>query len=405
MKEKLLNRFLSYVTVDTMSDETNEACPSTQGQFELAKLVEAELKKIGLEEVVLDDNCYLTAKLPANEEGRIPVGFIAHFDTAPDCSGKDVKPQVIRGYKGGDIPLGTSGISLNFAKEPYLEKYIGHDLITTDGTTLLGADDKAGVAEIVTAVEMLKADPSIKHGDIYIGFTPDEEIGRGADKFPLDRFKAEIAYTIDGGAPGELQFENFNAASAKVIFKGVSVHPGSAKDIMINSQGMAAAFHCSMPKYEVPENTEEYEGFYHLTSMSGNVERSELHYIIRDFSESGFEERKNYMREKVQGLKACMPLGASVSLEIKDSYRNMKEIIDKHKDMIDKAKIAITNAGVTPMIVPIRGGTDGARLSFMGLPCPNIFTGGHNFHGKLEYISLDIMTKAVKTILNIAKII
>ena len=398
MKEILKNRFISYITIDSQSDEASESCPSTQGQFKVANLVKSELEKIGLKDIVLDKNCYLTALLPANNGGSTPaIGFIAHFDTAPDCSGKDIKPQIVNKYNGQELKLGNSGLTL----KPE-EAYKGHDLITTDGTTLLGADDKAGVTEIVTAVEFLSQHPEVKHGNIYVGFTPDEEIGRGADLFPLDRFKAKWAYTVDGGPKGELEYENFNAASATVEFEGVSIHPGTAKDVMINSQTLAAKFHTEMPEMETPEHTDGYDGFFHLTDMEGCTEHSKLVYIIRDFDAENFQKRQDFLKNKVADWNK--KLGAErVKLTIKESYRNMYEKVAAHQHILDLAKEAMKNAGVEPKVVPIRGGTDGARLSYMGLPCPNLFTGGHNFHGRYEYISLDIMQKAVETIINIAK--
>lgn len=400
MKEIIKKRFFSYITIDTQSNESNETCPSTEGQFKIANLVKSELEKLGLKEIVLDKNCYLTALLPSNSDKAIPaIGFISHFDTAPDCSGTNVKPQIINNYQGGELKLGNSNLVLK--PEEY---YKGHDLITTDGTTLLGADDKAGVTEIVTAVEFLLNHPEIKHGDIYIGFTPDEEIGRGADLFPLDRFKAKWAYTVDGGAPGELEFENFNAAQATVEFEGVSIHPGSAKDVMVNSQTLAAKFHTQMPEKETPEHTDGYEGFFHLTDMEGCTEHSKLVYIIRDFDAENFQKRQDYLINKAKEWNE--KLGAErVKVTIKESYRNMYEKVASHQHILDLAKEAMKKAGVEPKVVPIRGGTDGARLSYMGLPCPNLFTGGHNFHGKYEYISLNIMEKAVETIINICKLI
>ena len=400
MKEIIKNRFFSYITIDTQSNESNECCPSTEGQFKIANLVKEELVKLGLKDIVLDKNCYLTALLPSNSEKAIPaIGFISHFDTAPDCSGANVKPQITKNYQDGEIKLGNSGLTL----KPE-ESYKGHDLITTDGNTLLGADDKAGVTEIVTAVEYLINHPEIKHGDIFIGFTPDEEIGRGADLFPLDRFKAKWAYTVDGGAAGELEYENFNAAQATVEFEGVSIHPGTAKDVMINSQTLAAKFHCDMPEMETPEHTDGYDGFFHLTDMEGCTEHSKLIYIIRDFDADNFLKRQEFLKNKANEWNK--KLGSErVKVTIKESYRNMYEKVASHQHILDLAKEAMKKAGVEPKVVPIRGGTDGARLSYMGLPCPNLFTGGHNFHGKYEYISLNVMEKAVETIINICKIL
>ena len=400
MKEIIKNRFFSYITINSQSDEANEACPSTQGQLKVANLVKIELEKLGLKDIVLDCNCYLTALLPKNTDKEIPaIGFISHLDTAPDCSGNNVNPQIVSNYQGGDLKLGNTELVL----KPEIA-YKGHDLVTTDGTTLLGADDKAGITEIVTAVEYLLNHPEIKHGDIYIGFTPDEEIGRGADLFPLDRFKAKWAYTVDGGPLGELEFENFNAAQATIEFEGVSIHPGSAKDVMINSQTLAAKFHCEMPEKETPEHTDGYDGFFHLTDMEGCTEHSKLIYIIRDFDAENFQKRQDFLRNKVAELNKKLGF-ERVKVTIKESYRNMYEKVISHKHILDLAKNAMKDANIEPKVVPIRGGTDGARLSFMGLPCPNLFTGGHNFHGRYEYISLDIMQKAVETIVNICKLV
>ncbi len=400
MKETIKKRFISYITIDSQSNEANESCPSTQGQFKVAELVKKELEALKLKDIVLDKNCYLTALLPSNNNKEVPaIGFIAHFDTAPDCSGTNVNPQIIDNFNGKELKLGKTELVL----KPE-EAYKGHTLITTDGTTLLGADDKAGVAEIVTAVEYLIKHPEIKHGDIYVGFTPDEEIGRGADLFPLDRFKAKWAYTVDGGPLGELEYENFNAASATVEFEGVSIHPGAAKDIMINSQTLAAKFHTEMPEMETPEHTDGYDGFFHLTDMEGCTEHSKLVYIIRDFDAENFQKRQDFLKNKVTEWNK--KLGANrVKVTIKESYRNMYEKVSTHQHILDLAKEAMKNAGVEPKVVPIRGGTDGARLSYMGLPCPNLFTGGHNYHGKYEYISLNVMEKAVETIVNINKIL
>ncbi len=403
MKDKILNRFLRYVAVNTRSDDNSETTPSTKTQFDLAKILEKELKELGLKNVALDENCYITALLPANSnEAKPAIGFISHMDTSPDCSGENVKPQVIKNYDGSVIKLGNSGYKLDPKEYVCLKDCIGQDIITTDGTTLLGADDKAGVTEIMTAVEYLLEHPEIKHGDIFIGFTPDEEVGRGTDHFPMERFNAKWAYTVDGGALGELEYENFNAAHADIEFEGINIHPGSAKNAMVNSMSLAAKFHATMPEAETPEHTEGYEGFFHLTDMSGTVEKSKLSYIIRDFDAINFEKRQEYLKAKVAGVNAL--LGSErVKITIKESYRNMLEKVSEHPHVIELAKKSMEEVGVVPKVVPIRGGTDGARLSYMGLPCPNLFTGGHNFHGRHEFASLDAMVKAVEVIVKIAE--
>ncbi|CAH6810463.1 peptidase T [Vibrio chagasii] len=401
--EKLVERFLNYVTFDTKSDPSNPQCPSSAGQITFAEVLKSELIALELVDVSLDQNSYLMAKLPSNVDYPVPaIGFVAHMDTAPDASGANVKPQVIRDYQGGTIELGTSGESLNPSQYPDLDALHGHDLITTDGTTLLGADNKAGIAEIISAIAYLKANPEIKHGDICIGFTPDEEIGRGADLFNVEKFGAEWAYTIDGGPVGELEFENFNATSADVICHGVNVHPGTAKGKMVNSMNIAAQFQLMMPSQETPECTEGYEGFYHLKSAEMGVARSELGYIIRDFEREGVEARKAFMQQKVDELNERLEKGR-VELVLTDSYFNMKEMVEPHQHIIELAKQAMIECDVEPMIKPIRGGTDGARLSFMGLPCPNIFTGGYNFHGIHEFITIQGMEQAVKVIVELSQ--
>ncbi|CAH6826394.1 peptidase T [Vibrio chagasii] len=401
--EKLVERFLNYVTFDTKSDPSNPQCPSSAGQITFAEVLKSELIALELVDVSLDQNGYLMAKLPSNVDYPVPaIGFVAHMDTAPDASGTNVKPQVIRDYQGGTIELGTSGESLNPSQYPDLDALHGHDLITTDGTTLLGADNKAGIAEIISAIAYLKANPEIKHGDICIGFTPDEEIGRGADLFNVEKFGAEWAYTIDGGPVGELEFENFNATSADVICHGVNVHPGTAKGKMVNSMNIAAQFQLMMPSQETPECTEGYEGFYHLKSAEMGVARSELGYIIRDFEREGVEARKAFMQQKVDELNERLEKGR-VELVLTDSYFNMKEMVEPHQHIIELAKQAMIECDVEPMIKPIRGGTDGARLSFMGLPCPNIFTGGYNFHGIHEFITIQGMEQAVKVIVELSQ--
>ncbi|WP_411061055.1 peptidase T [Vibrio chagasii] len=401
--EKLVERFLNYVTFDTKSDPSNPQCPSSAGQITFAEVLKSELIALDLTDVSLDQNGYLMAKLPSNVDYPVPaIGFVAHMDTAPDASGANVKPQVIRDYQGGTIELGTSGECLNPSQYPDLDALHGHDLITTDGTTLLGADNKAGIAEIISAIAYLKANPEIKHGDICIGFTPDEEIGRGADLFNVEKFGAEWAYTIDGGPVGELEFENFNATSADVICHGVNVHPGTAKGKMVNSMNIAAQFQLMMPSQETPECTEGYEGFYHLKSAEMGVARSELGYIIRDFEREGVEARKAFMQQKVDELNERLEKGR-VELVLTDSYFNMKEMVEPHQHIIELAKQAMIECDVEPMIKPIRGGTDGARLSFMGLPCPNIFTGGYNFHGIHEFITIQGMEQAVKVIVELSQ--
>ena len=401
--EKLVERFLNYVTFDTKSDPSNQQCPSSPGQITFAEALKSELIALELTDVSLDENGYLMAKLPSNVDYDVPaIGFVAHMDTAPDASGANVKPQLIKDYQGGTIELGTSGECLNPSQYPDLDSLHGHDLITTDGTTLLGADNKAGITEIISAIAYLKANPEIKHGDICIGFTPDEEIGRGANLFDVKKFGAEWAYTIDGGPVGELEFENFNATSADVICHGVNVHPGTAKGKMVNAMNIAAQFQLMMPTQETPECTEGYEGFYHLKSAEMGVARSELGYIIRDFEREGVEARKAFMQQKVDELNERLEKGR-VELVLTDSYFNMKEMVEPHQHIIELAKQAMIECDVEPMIKPIRGGTDGARLSFMGLPCPNIFTGGYNFHGIHEFITIQGMEQAVKVIVELSQ--
>ena len=404
--KKVEDRFLEYVKVDTKSDETTRVTPSTEGQLKLGKILESELKEIGLKDVHVDKFGYVYATLPSNSENKnIPtIGFISHMDTAPDISGKDVKPQIVKNYDGSVIVLNKElDVKLDPKELPELKDYIGKTLITTDGTTLLGADDKAGVSEIITAMEYLINHPEIKHGEIKVGFTPDEEIGEGADHFNVEGFGAKYAYTVDGGALGELEYENFNAAGAKVTIIGKNVHPGSAKGKMINSILVAHEFLELLPLDEVPEKTENYEGFSFLLDINGEVEKTEMSFIIRDFFEDEFNRRKE------EFVKAAETLNKKygkeiIKVEIKDQYRNMKEKIDPVMFVVDIAKKAMEMADVTPKIQPIRGGTDGARLSFMGLPTPNMFTGGENFHGRYEYISVNSMEKAVEVILNIIKI-
>ncbi|OBT13433.1 peptidase T [Vibrio sp. UCD-FRSSP16_10] len=401
--EKLVERFLRYVSFDTQSDGNIQHCPSTQGQRVLATQLHKELIELELSDVILDDNGYLSAKLLSNIDYDVPaIGFIAHMDTAPDASGKNVNPQIIENYQGGDIVLGTSSEVLSPSQYPDLNSLHGHNLITTDGTTLLGADNKAGIAEILTAIAYLKANPTIPHGDICIGFTPDEEIGRGANLFDVENFGAQWAYTIDGGPVGELEYENFNATTANVICHGVNVHPGTAKGKMINSMNIAAQFQCLMPSEETPECTEGYEGFYHLKSMTPSVARTTLSYIIRDFDRTQLQQRKAFIQQQVDALNAQLSKG-HIELELTDSYFNMREMVEPHPHIIELAKQAMLDCNVQPNIKPIRGGTDGARLSFKGLPCPNIFTGGYNFHGIHEFITINGMQQAVEVIVQLAQ--
>ncbi|AJE36959.1 peptidase T [Aeromonas hydrophila] len=400
--DTLLERFLRYVTFHTRSDATNPACPSSEGQLVFARALCDEMQQMGLSRVTLDQYGYLTACLPGNQPDAPAIGLIAHMDTA-DYEAAHVVPQIIENYQGGDICLGKGDEVLAIRDYRFLKNYLGQDLITTDGSTLLGADDKAGIAEILTAIDHLLAHPEIPRGDVWVGFTPDEEIGRGADRFPLDRFPAKWAYTVDGGELGELEYENFNAASATVRFIGNNVHPGTAKGSMINSQTLAARFHAAMPAEQTPEATDGYQGFFHLAQMNGTVEETSLHYIIRDFDDQGFAARKAQLKERVTSLQLEAPR-ARIELTLTDSYRNMRSQIEPHMHIVELAKAAMQAADVTPRIKPIRGGTDGARLSFMGLPCPNLFTGGHNFHGKHEFIPLQSMEKAVTTLVELVRL-
>lgn len=401
----VVDRFLQYVKFDTQSDELTNLWPSTPGQMEFAQYLEKELLSMGLEDITLDDNGYLMATLPANIETPVPiVGFIAHLDTSPDMSGRHVTPRIIKGYEGGDITLNAEkGIVLSPREFPELDSYRGQDLIVTDGNTLLGADDKAGIAEIISAVDYLMKHPEIKHGKIRIAFNPDEEIGQGAHKFDVEQFGADFAYTMDGGEIGELEYENFNAAVAKVTFIGRNVHPGYAKHKMINSIRIANQFTSMLPRWETPEHTEGYEGFYHLISIEGNVEKTVVTYIIRDHDRDRFERRKKELEHLVRKINNEFP--NSTAIEIKDQYYNMREKIEPVMHIIDIAEDAMRIAGVEPHVVPIRGGTDGAQLSFKGLPCPNIFAGGLNFHGRYEFIPIPSMEKATQVIVEIARIV
>ena len=402
---KLIDRFLKYVSFETTSNEESGVTPSTPGQMVLAKYLKEELENLGLQEVFLDGNGYLYATLPANTNKQVPVvGFIAHMDTAPDMSGKDVKPRIVKDYDGGDIVLSEAdNIVMTPEQFPELKKHVGEDLIVTDGHTLLGADDKAGIAEIISGVEYLMQHPEIEHGKIRIAFNPDEEIGLGAHKFDVERFGCDFAYTFDGGEVGELEFENFNAAAAKLTFTGRNVHPGTAKNKMINSIRVANHFISMLPSHETPEHTEGYEGFYHIIGFSGNVEQTVVNYIIRDHSRERFESRKREFQHLTNKINAEYGEG-TLKLELRDQYYNMREKIEPVMYVIDIAKEAMLAAGVEPVVKAIRGGTDGAQLSFKGLPCPNIFAGGMNMHGRFEYVPIPSMEKAMKVVVKIAEL-
>lgn len=404
-QQHLIDRFVSYITVDTESDPNSDTTPSTEKQWDLANALVEELKEIGLEDVSIDENAYIMATLPSNVDHDVPViGFVSHFDTSPDFTAANVKPQIIENYDGKDIMLNEAeGIVLSPSYFEDLLMYKGQTLITTDGTTLLGADDKAGIAEIISAMEYLINHPEIKHGKIRIGFTPDEEIGRGAHKFDVEKFGAKWAYTMDGSQVGELEYENFNAAGAVVKVNGKIVHPGYAKGKMINSQYLATQFINSLPKMETPEHTEGREGFFHLYSIEGLVEETKLRYIIRDHDKGHFEARKEVMLKLANELNSQYDREV-FEVEIKDQYFNMREKIEPVMHIVDIAEEAMKQAGIKPLIKPIRGGTDGSQLSFMGLPCPNIFAGGHNFHGRYEYVPVESMQKAIEVIVNIAQL-
>lgn len=401
---ELKERFLKYVGFDTQSDEASITFPSTEKQLVLLKALKKEMTELGLTEVDMDRHGYVTATLPATAgcENCPVIGLISHVDTSPDMKGSDINPQIIKNYDGKDIHLGQT-LTMKVAEFPELKLFEGHTLITTDGTTLLGADDKAGVAEIMTSVEYLIAHPEVPHGKVRIGFTPDEEIGRGVDYFDVEKFGARFAYTVDGGYEGELEYENFNAASAKIEVRGRNIHPGYAKDKMVNAMQIAMEFNSLLPPTQRPEHTDGYEGFYHMTSMRGEVEQAEISYIVRDHSREKFEAKKSYM-EHIASLLNLKYGEQTVKLTLKDQYYNMREMVEPHPEVIAKAMEAMELAGVKPIVRPIRGGTDGARLSYMGLPCPNLFTGGMNFHGKYEYISLDTMYRAMQTIVNLIKL-
>lgn len=401
----VVDRFLKYVKFDTESSTETGTTPSTPGQMVLARELEKELHEMGLEDISLDEKGYIMATLPANTDKEVPtIGFVAHMDTSPDLTGKDVNPQIVKNYDGKDIILNKDlNIVLSPNDFPEMQDYVGQDLIVTDGKTLLGADDKAGIAEILTAIKYLKDHPEIKHGKIRIGFTPDEEIGAGADYFDVEKFGCEWAYTMDGGPIGELEYENFNAAGVKINIQGRSVHPGYAKDKMVNALVVANKLVSLLPSNERPEHTTGYEGFYHLTNISGTVDAATVGYIIRDHDREIFEKRKQVMLDTIAFINKLYP--DSTTVEIKDQYYNMREKVEPVKHVVDLAFEAMTAVGVTPIVKPIRGGTDGARLSFMGLPCPNIFAGGHNFHGRYEFVPIQSMEKAVQVIVKIAELV
>jgi len=402
LQKDLQERLIRYAKVNTQSNENNTTVPTTEGQLELAQMLIEELKTIGMSDVTMDENGYVFATLPANTTKDVPtIGFLAHLDTATDFTGENVQPQVWENYDGKDLTLNKNLDShMTAVDNPELLNYVGHTLITTDGTTLLGADNKAGIAEIMTAMEFLINNDDIKHGDIRVGFTPDEEIGRGPHHFDVDAFKAKFAYTVDGGPLGELQYESFNAAQAKITFKGNNVHPGTAKDKMVHAAKMATEFIQALPEKEAPEHTEGYEGFYHLLTIDGDVEATSLHYIIRDFDRNQFEARKQTMTTILQDMQTKYGT-ENISYEITDQYYNMREKIEPVKEVVTLAEDAMKQLDITPIIEPIRGGTDGSQLSYMGLPTPNIFTGGENFHGKYEFISVQNMEKAVQVLVRI----
>lgn len=404
LKQELIDRLTTYVKVDTQSNYESMTVPTTEGQWTLARLLVEELKTIGMEEVTVDDNGYVMATLPANTDADIPtIGFLAHLDTATDFTGTNVRPQLVEAYDGHPITLSeVPSVILSPTDFPALHNYVGHTLMTTDGTTLLGADNKAGIAEIMTAMHHLISHPEIKHGRIRVAFTPDEEIGRGPHHFNVEAFDATYAYTVDGGPLGELEYESFNAAAAKIVFHGTNVHPGTAKDKMVNSQKHAMAFHDRLPGEESPEFTDGFEGFFHLISFDGSVEKTTLDYIIRDFDREAFEGRKHFLSVLVDEWNKKYGAG-SVEIDLHDQYYNMREKIEPHMHIVDIAHAAMESLDITPIIKPIRGGTDGSQLSYMGLPTPNIFTGGENYHGKFEFISVDNMVKATQVIIAIAQ--
>ncbi|MDY0216672.1 MAG: peptidase T [Bacteroidales bacterium] len=405
MKEAIKERFLKYIAIDTQSDDKSETYPSTRKQLEFANYLSGELRSIGLKEVSVDEHGYVMATLPANTEAKAPViGFIAHMDTSPDMPGKVTNPVIVENYQGGDIVLNSDlGLTLDPTEFPELNKYIGNTIIATDGTTLLGADDKAGIVEIIEAMKYLIAHPEIKHGKIRVGFTPDEEIGKGVDHFSVEKFGADFAYTLDGGEIGELEYENFNAAGAKINIQGRNIHPGYAKSKMINALNIATELNLLLPEFMKPEYTQDYEGFYHLIYINGTVENATVQYIIRDHDKKLFEDKKQLMLKTVQFLNN--KYGSEIiTIEMNDQYYNMREMVEKEMHIVETAFKAMELCDVEPRVVPIRGGTDGARLSYMGLLCPNIFAGGHNFHGKFEFVPLESMVKATEVIIKIAEL-
>ena len=404
MKENIKSRFLKYVSLDTQSDESSETCPSTAKQLVMLRMLHEELKAFGLADASIDENGYVMATLPANNGKTGPtIGFVAHVDTSPDMPGNNIKPQIIENYDGGDVLLNKElNLTLSPKEFPEMKQYAGQTLILTDGTTLLGADDKAGVTEIMTAIEYLVKHPEIKHGPIKIGFTPDEEIGRGVDHFDVKKFGADWAYTMDGGEIGELEFENFNAAGAKVIIQGRNIHPGYAKGKMQNALLMAMEFNALLPVFDRPEFTQDYEGFFHLMKCEGSVEKAVIQYIVRDHDRKLFEKRKETIKQCADFMNVRYGEGC-FTLEMKDQYYNMREMVEPQYHIVETARKAMVELGIEPQIKPIRGGTDGSRLSYMGLPCPNIFAGGHNFHGKFEFVPLESMEKATRVILKIVE--
>lgn len=402
--DKLLDRFLNYVSFDTQSKSGVRQVPSTEGQLRLARALQQELLELGFEQVTLSKNGCVMATLPANVAWSVPtIGFISHMDTSPDYTGKNVNPQILENYRGGDIALGIGDEVLSPVMFPVLHQLLGHTLITTDGKTLLGADDKAGIAEIITAMMRLKK-RQVPHGEIRIAFTPDEEIGKGAQFFDVKAFNAQWAYTVDGGGVGELEYENFNAASVTVKIVGNNVHPGSAKGVMVNALTLASRFHQEVPADESPENTEGYQGFYHLHSIKGVVERAEMHYIVRDFERTGFERRKQKMIDIAEKVGDGLHPDCYIEITITDNYYNMREQVEQHPHIIALAQQAMRDCDIEPILKPIRGGTDGAHLSFQGLPCPNLFTGGYNYHGKHEFVTLEGMEQAVSVIMRLAEL-
>ena len=405
MKTEILNRFLSYVAIDTQSDDTSTTFPSTIKQFDMLNLLHEQLKAFGLADVSIDSNGYVMGTLPSNTAKKVPViGFVSHVDTAPDMSGANIKPRLVENYDGKDILLNAEKkIVLSPVDFPELNDYLGQTLIVTDGTTLLGADDKAGVTEIMAAIEYLVNHPEIEHGTLKVGFTPDEEVGRGVDFFDVKKFAADFAYTMDGGGIGELEYENFNAAGAKVIIQGRNIHPGYAKNKMKNAILMTMEFNALLPVNERPEFTQDYEGFYHLIKTEGSVENAFIQYIIRDHERPKFELKKQFFKDCIDLMNKRYGEG-SFTLEMKDQYYNMREMVEPVYHVVATAQEAMEQLGIIPKVVPIRGGTDGARLSYMGLPCPNIFAGGHNFHGKMEYVPLESMVKATEVILKIVEL-